>query len=296
LPGSPAIDAGNPSFDPNAFTPPLGTDQRGTGFPRVVNARIDIGAFEAPPPVLANLSITKVADNNPISLGDYLTYTITVTNIGPSEATNVTMSDTLPVEVAFFSATPSQGTCSGTTEIICALGSLANSASATVTIIVHATQTGTFRNTASVTATETDPDLTNNSASWDTTVNPVGGLPDLTGRWEIIGQSCKRSVCLVMGRFTVLNQSNQPVPAGVRVSFYLSSDSTFNNPGDPFLRQIMTSVPLNSSSDTASFNLSFPFVKGSALGKYVVAWVDPDPSSVQESNETNNALVSPQIQ
>ena len=38
---SPASNAGNPSF-----TPPPDYDQRGLGFPRVVNGRIDIGAFE----------------------------------------------------------------------------------------------------------------------------------------------------------------------------------------------------------------------------------------------------------
>src|SRR5262249_49689158 len=41
LTGSPAIDAGNPSF-----TPPPDYDQRGPGFPRVVGGRIDIGSFE----------------------------------------------------------------------------------------------------------------------------------------------------------------------------------------------------------------------------------------------------------
>jgi len=41
LSGSPAINAGDPSF-----TPPPDYDQRGPGFPRVVNGRIDIGAFE----------------------------------------------------------------------------------------------------------------------------------------------------------------------------------------------------------------------------------------------------------
>jgi hypothetical protein len=41
LSGSPAIDAGDPSF-----TPPPDYDQRGPSFPRVVNGRIDIGAFE----------------------------------------------------------------------------------------------------------------------------------------------------------------------------------------------------------------------------------------------------------
>ena len=41
LPSSPAIDAGDPNF-----TPPPFYDQRGPGFPRVRNSRIDIGSFE----------------------------------------------------------------------------------------------------------------------------------------------------------------------------------------------------------------------------------------------------------
>jgi hypothetical protein len=41
LTGSPAINAGDPSFAP----PPL-YDQRGPGYPRVVGGRIDIGSFE----------------------------------------------------------------------------------------------------------------------------------------------------------------------------------------------------------------------------------------------------------
>jgi len=41
LPGSPAIDRGDPSF-----APPPDFDQRGEGFVRVVNGRIDMGAFE----------------------------------------------------------------------------------------------------------------------------------------------------------------------------------------------------------------------------------------------------------
>ena len=41
LAGSPAINAGNPGF-----TPPPFFDQRGPGFDRVINGRIDIGSFE----------------------------------------------------------------------------------------------------------------------------------------------------------------------------------------------------------------------------------------------------------
>jgi len=45
LPGSPAIDTGDPNF-----TPPPFYDQRGPGFDRVVNGRIDIGSFEVQGP------------------------------------------------------------------------------------------------------------------------------------------------------------------------------------------------------------------------------------------------------
>jgi len=41
LPGSPAIDAGNPNF-----TPPPFHDQRGPGFLRIVGGRIYKGSFE----------------------------------------------------------------------------------------------------------------------------------------------------------------------------------------------------------------------------------------------------------
>jgi hypothetical protein len=41
---SPAIDAGDPNF-----IPPPGFDQRGPGYDRVVNGRIDIGSFEVQP-------------------------------------------------------------------------------------------------------------------------------------------------------------------------------------------------------------------------------------------------------
>jgi hypothetical protein len=46
LPGSPAIDAGDPSF-----TPPPFFDQRGPGFARVANRRIDKGSFEVQAPM-----------------------------------------------------------------------------------------------------------------------------------------------------------------------------------------------------------------------------------------------------
>ena len=50
MPGSPAINAGSNALAVDAQGNPLTTDQRGTGFPRIVDGTVDIGAFEAPVP------------------------------------------------------------------------------------------------------------------------------------------------------------------------------------------------------------------------------------------------------
>jgi uncharacterized repeat protein (TIGR01451 family) len=130
-------------------------------------------AAGGPPPPSADLSITKDGLPNPVTVGSNLTYTITVTNNGPSGATGVTVSDSLPSGMTFVSATPSQGSCSGMTTVSCSLGSLGNGGSATVTIVVTPTQAGGFSNTAMVTGNEADPNGANNSATQVTTVNPA---------------------------------------------------------------------------------------------------------------------------
>ena len=43
---SPAINAGDPNFNPYLFNPPLLYDQRGPNNPRIVKGRVDIGAYE----------------------------------------------------------------------------------------------------------------------------------------------------------------------------------------------------------------------------------------------------------
>jgi uncharacterized repeat protein (TIGR01451 family) len=125
----------------------------------------------------ADLSLTKTDSPDPVLVGHQLTYSLTVHNAGPEAATTVDLTDSLPASVTFNSATPSQGTCnesSGT--VTCALGTLADEASATVEIVVTPQSTGTITNQASVSSELGDPDTSDNSASEQTAVDPVADL------------------------------------------------------------------------------------------------------------------------
>jgi len=126
---------------------------------------------------VADLSITKTDSPDPVSSGEQLTYTLTVANAGPSPATGVSVTDTLPGAVTYESATPSQGSCSEASgTVTCSLGTLASGANATVQIVVRPTSGSSITNQASVSSPVSDPVLVNNSASETTTVDPVADL------------------------------------------------------------------------------------------------------------------------
>ena len=118
----------------------------------------------------ADLSITKTGSPDPVVAGTALAYSITVTNSGPSNATGVTITDTLPTGVAFVSATADCSEVSGT--VTCDIGSLPSgtSASVTVQVTVGPGVTGSITNSASVTGSQTDSNSANNNATETTAV------------------------------------------------------------------------------------------------------------------------------
>lgn len=80
-----------------------------------------------------------------------LTYTIKAMDSGPSAATQATVTDALPAGLTLLSAVSSQGSCTAAgATVTCALGSLAPSGSATITIKASTTTTGSVSNTATV--------------------------------------------------------------------------------------------------------------------------------------------------
>jgi uncharacterized repeat protein (TIGR01451 family) len=128
-------------------------------------------------PNSVDLSLTKTASPNPAQQGQTLSYRLIVINNGPATATNVTVADTLPAGVTFNSASSSQANCSGTGPVNCSVATLANGASATITIVVTPSTAGQIINSATVNATETDFDSSNNSASASTLVQAASATP-----------------------------------------------------------------------------------------------------------------------
>lgn len=128
-------------------------------------------------PTSIDLALAKSASPNPGQVGLSLAYRLTVTNNGPATATNVTVTDPLPAGVTLGAITSTQGTCSGTTTITCALGTLSPGATAVVTINITPITAGSLVNMASVAAVETDFDTPNNSSSITTFIQAANASP-----------------------------------------------------------------------------------------------------------------------
>ena len=103
--------------------------------------------------------------------GSALTYSITVTNKGSNAAQGVSLTATLAAAIVYQSTTASTGSCNGTSEVICSLGSLANGAKATVQVTGTVLDSGSIESTALVSSVAYDPAQANNIATATTTVS-----------------------------------------------------------------------------------------------------------------------------
>jgi uncharacterized repeat protein (TIGR01451 family) len=122
---------------------------------------------------LVDLTVTKAGSPATQTLGDgNITWTIVVTNNGPSTATGVTIADPMPAGNTFVSATTSQGTCTGGAILNCTIGTMAAGAHVTITLVTTPSTVGAQTNTVTVAGSRPETNTGNNSAT--ATVQTVG--------------------------------------------------------------------------------------------------------------------------
>jgi uncharacterized repeat protein (TIGR01451 family) len=126
-------------------------------------------------PKQADLEIFKTVNTKEPSIGETIEYTLAVDNLGTDTATNVRVQDILPVGLTFVSATPSVGGYDAGTGIW-TVGTVTTADTPTLVIFAKVTTPtgGTLTNTATVSATEYDPDPSNNTDSEEIIVPPSG--------------------------------------------------------------------------------------------------------------------------
>ncbi|MEA1965036.1 MAG: hypothetical protein U9O41_07930 [Candidatus Aerophobetes bacterium] len=125
--------------------------------------------------ISANLEVTKTDTPDPVIAGNILSYSITVTNLGPSDAQNVVVSESYDTNFIFSSATPAPDTG---TENQWTLATIASGATETITITgtVSASASGSLSNTVALTSDTADPNTTNNTVTEPTAVNTSADL------------------------------------------------------------------------------------------------------------------------
>jgi uncharacterized repeat protein (TIGR01451 family) len=116
-------------------------------------------------PQVVDLSITKVVDNTAPNLNSNATFTVTLTNNGPTTATGVSVFDALPAGLTYVSSSVTQGSFDPTTHIW-TVGNVGVGQTFTLTLTAKVTSTSMQMNTAEVfTADQTDVDSTPNNGT-----------------------------------------------------------------------------------------------------------------------------------
>ncbi len=122
----------------------------------------------------ADLSIQKAASDDEVNVGEDFTYSFTITNNGPDDATGATVTDVLPTKITYLDSTD----CSyaeATRTVTCGPVNIAATATRTFDISVETNDRGSISNTAAVDGDQADPNSNNDKN--EPTVITANGQP-----------------------------------------------------------------------------------------------------------------------
>ena len=251
----------------------------------------------------ADAGVTKSAPAA-AAAGSNMTYTITVANTGPSDAANVTMSDTLPPNTTFVSEQQTSGpafNCTTGPTVTCSIASLAAGLSAAFNITVNipaATPNGTvITNTATVGSSTPDTAPNNNSSQVSTT---VGANADLSVTKN--GPTFTPSNTGVVYTVTATNAGpsnaanvtlTETVPAGMTfVSVNQTAGPTFNCTGTG---PVVCTIATFTVGATATFQFTFNAPLSTPAGTQTSNTVTIGSTTLDPNPNNNTASVTTTI-
>lgn len=188
----------------------------------------------------ADVGVQLATSSKTVTQGAPFTYILTASNSGSLPASGVSVNTLLPSGVELNSVVASQGNCSGTSVITCALGDLAGGDAATVRMTVTPTVAGTLINSASVATNEADANQVNQSATLSVPVQVLIPTADVT-----LGMSASATRVRVgrdLGYSITVSNKGPQAATDVRVTDNLPAGTTL----------VSTSTSLGSCATTTS--------------------------------------------
>jgi uncharacterized repeat protein (TIGR01451 family) len=122
----------------------------------------------------ADLGVTVTPTNSTAIVDDWVTYTLTTTNLGPDAASNVALSNALPAGVLLRGVAPASAVfTTNNGSLLFSVGTVANGASATYQVTIQPTNAGMLTLPASLSRSSAlDTNAANDSASATLNVQP----------------------------------------------------------------------------------------------------------------------------
>jgi uncharacterized repeat protein (TIGR01451 family)/CSLREA domain-containing protein len=235
-----------------------------------------------------DLIVTKTDTPDPVTVGSELAYRLVVSNTGPSHASGVVLSDSLPAQVQFVSVSPPSANCSvatGTSTVTCAIGVLSSGQSVTVDIVVRPTVAGLVSNTATVSGNETESNSENNSSTAQTTVDTVAAF-DIAVTFFTSGGAG------ALGQLAITYVITGSVPPAFELGFFGSADARFQVGDTEQLPRFTVSAAADRTVGTHTLLIDgtpYAGLIADLNSTFVVVMADPS-NVLVETDETNNDI------
>jgi uncharacterized repeat protein (TIGR01451 family) len=213
-----------------------------------------------------DLVVTEVASPSPANISQPLTFTFTVRNVGTAGATGVSLTDVIPPNMQFVSATPSVGTCSESAGTVsCDLGDLAAGDSITIDIVVIPWAIGPASDGASVRSNEVDANPADNADEEEVRVGATCTIVGTNAPDVIVGTPGNDVICGLWGRDRIYGIGGDDVLFGDWNSDFLyggdgndmlwgkaGRDHLFGEAGNDFLKGGYNNDVLDSRDDVSA--------------------------------------------